>query len=166
MSSKKSLCYTYCLIKTLAQSYSINLNISTVLITTTKCRKWWCYTWFWVGRKLSFEVLSLQNMDKQHSCRWVDVTICVWSRQDGDHWNVDFKWKENLLNKARHLLFCVFLVIVNDLLHILRIDTTHSDRLFTSVDKFLHPHEGKSVRFTQGSGAVKKSKCEGEILSC
>lgn len=64
------------------------------------------YTWFWIGRKLSLEVLSLQDMDKEHSRRRVDVTVSMWSRPKGGHCNVDFKQKE--IMKAEALQFFVY----------------------------------------------------------
>lgn len=35
-------------------------------------------------------------MDEQHSCRRVDVTFCVRSRQNGDHWNTGGRDKKKL----------------------------------------------------------------------
>lgn len=47
-------------------------------------------TCFGVRRELALEVLPLQDVDKEHAGRWVDVAVGVRPRQDGHHWNTGF----------------------------------------------------------------------------
>lgn len=43
------------------------------------------HTWFWVRWKFPFKILSFQNMNKEDTCRWVDIPIRVHLGENSVH---------------------------------------------------------------------------------